>query len=290
MPYIGADTWLVAQDHHREVVAQWTFPRLNRRSLGQKHPVDDFMFEYYPISVNKLSLWHPGTEFQLEVRDDCTNSFDLTVYEVTDVVQVRAQWLLEKAEAISKDIDLLKSTLKRSARTGCFGLHEWAMVLGQTEYRHNDWNLRISQAQVAKTIDEIGLRCTHFDAFRFFTEQARPMNPLQLTRADQNTVEQPGCLHANMDLYKISMRWAPVVGSSLVRQCFRLAREIRTLDMRGAPYDLADLGVAPIKIETAAGRKEFTKMQKAFSDRAQVLRSKILSKLEQQKFASVTQL
>jgi hypothetical protein len=155
------------------------------------------------------------------------------------------------------------------------------MVLGQEQLRHNSWPLRISQSQIAKTIDEVGLRCTHFDAFRFFTDKAKPLNPLQLIRADQLETEQPGCLHANMDLYKIAMRWVPILGSLFARQCFRLARDIRTVDMQSAPYDLIDLGVKPIKIETPEGRLLFANKQKAFSERAQVLRTKMVTHLEQ---------
>src|SRR5699024_8972646 len=44
-------------------------------------------------------------------------------------------------------------------------------------------------------------RCTHFDAFRFFTDPAAPLNQTRLTRDDQVRHEQPACLHAGMDVY-----------------------------------------------------------------------------------------
>jgi hypothetical protein len=44
------------------------------------------------------------------------------------------------------------------------------------------------------------LRCSHFDAFRFFTPEAVPRNAGSPSRATQQDWEQPGCLHANMDL------------------------------------------------------------------------------------------
>lgn len=47
----------------------------------------------------------------------------------------------------------------------------------------------------------------------------------------------------NMDLYKWAYKLSPLVPSELVADCFALAREIRTLDMRASPYDLADPGV-----------------------------------------------
>lgn len=257
----------------------WTSARLNRRSHGQKHPVEDFLFEYYPISAGKLANWHPGWQYLLEPSADQEEFFDADLYQMTQGIELRSDYLKSRAAEATKDLEFLQATVNRSAKTGCFGLHEWAMVLGEDNLRHNEWQLRVSQEQIAQTISEVGLRCTHFDAFRFFSDQARPLNPLQLTRIDQFDVEQPGCLHANMDLYKISMKWVPIVGSLLVRQCFRLAGEIRTLDMRSAPYDLTALGVTPIPIENATGRKEFANFQRKFSDRAQILRLKLIDKL-----------
>lgn len=237
------------------------------------------MFEYYPISAKKLQTWHPGFQFQLEVGSDSEHDFSEPIYQTHHEIAVDPDWLAGQQEAIASEIEFLSATASRTARTGCFGLHEWAMVLGQDELRHNDWPLRISQTQIAKTIEDVGLRCTHFDAFRFFTDQARPLNPLQLIRSDQREVEQPGCLHANMDLYKIAMRWVPILGSLFARQCFRLARDIRTVDMQSAPYDLAQLGVKPIKIETPEGRLVFAQKQKVFSERALLLRAKMIKQL-----------
>ena len=245
-----------------------------------KHPVDDFMFEYYPISAKKLQTWHPGFQYRLEAGAATESDFAENIYSVSNEISIRHSWLEGQQDAISAQVSFLTATASRPGRTGCFGLHEWAMVLGQEELRHNDWPLRIEQKEIAKTIDEVGLRCTHFDAFRFFTDEARPLNPLQLTRSDQLEVEQPGCLHANMDLYKIAMRWVPILGSLFARQCFLLARDIRTVDMQSAPYDLSNLGVQPIKIETPQGRQMFAQKQKVFSERAQVLRTSMIRQLE----------
>jgi hypothetical protein len=76
------------------------------------------------------------------------------------------------------------------------------------------------------------------------------------------------------------MRWVPIFGSLFARECFRLARDIRTVDMQSAPYDLIGLGVQPIKIETAEGRLLFAQKQKIFSQRAQVLRAQMIKHLE----------
>jgi hypothetical protein len=276
-----AEDWHVLRDDHQAKVLPWITPRLERRSRHESHPVDDFLFEYYPISTNKLLNWHAGFAFELEATELESEWFPSGSYEFVDnKIQLRSEWLNKHKEAAVALVDFLSKTQERSVRSGCFGLHEWAMVLGAEDVRHEKWPLRLSQEEIRATIEDVGLRCTHFDAFRFFTPIAAPLNPLQLTRIDQNDVEQPGCLHANMDLYKHAQRFAPIVGSEIVRSTFELAKDIRTVDMQTAPYDLANLGVIPIPVETQAGRDEFAQLQIGFAQRAQVLRSELIESLK----------
>ena len=278
---LPTDVWHTLRDDHQAKVFPWITPRLERRSRHESHPVDDFLFEYYPISTNKLLNWHPGFGFALEANENDLEAFPSGSYEFSgNSIQLRNDWLAKNKEVAIALIDFLSKTQERSARSGCFGLHEWAMVLGAEDVRHEKWSLRLSQEEIRATIDEVGLRCTHFDAFRFFTPMAVPLNPLQLTRIDQNEFEQPGCLHANMDLYKHAQRFAPVVGSEIVRRAFALAKDIRTVDMQTAPYDLADLGVIPIPVETKAGRDEFAELQIGFANRAQILRGELIAALK----------
>jgi hypothetical protein len=279
--------WQALREVHREIVLPWITPRLERRSRQESHPVDDFLFEYYPISASRLLTWHPGINTSLQALADDSADFPETSYRYlpgsdgkSGVLEISQEWLAKNQSAALLLKDFLAKTHSRTLRSGCFGLHEWAMVLGASEVRHEKWPLRLSQTQIQATIDEVGLRCTHFDAFRFFTPVAVPLNPLQLTRIDQMEVEQPGCLHANMDLYKHAQRFAPVFGSDLVRKTFQLAKDIRSVDMQVAPYDLAELGVIPIKVETQSGRDAFAEMQVGFASRAQQLRLEMISALE----------
>ena len=78
-----------------------------------------------------------------------------------------------------------------------------------------------------------------------------------------------------MDLYKHAFRLTPLVPSELVADCFELARDIRVVDMQASPYDLADLGFAPIRIETAEGKQEYAAAQRAFAERAAPLRNRL---------------
>lgn len=125
-------------------------------------------------------------------------------------------------------------------------------------------------------LESLPVRCTHHDAFRFFTPDARPRNALQPTRGDQVALEQPGCLHATMDLYKWSFKLDPGCPSDLVADCLEFAVEVRELDMQASPYDLSALGYQPVRIETPDGRAEYAAAQGRFAERAGPLRRRLV--------------
>jgi hypothetical protein len=83
-----------------------------------------------------------------------------------------------------------------------------------------------------------------------------------------------------MDLYKWSYKLSPLVPSELVVDAFALAREIRTLDMRASPYDLAGLGYPPVRVETPEGRAEYAAAQRGFAERAAPLRARLLAAID----------
>jgi hypothetical protein len=178
--------------------------------------------------------------------------------------------------------DLLVASHERPGFFGCFGLHEWAMVYRTPAagLRHPEWPLRLGADGVAAVVEERGVRCGHVDAFRFFTPPARPLNVLQPTREDQHALEQPGCLHANMDLYKWAYKLSPLAPSDLVAETFALAREIRELDMRASPYDLTALDLEPVRIETPEGRAAYATAQREFARRSAPLRQALIAVLD----------
>ncbi|MCX5069676.1 3-methyladenine DNA glycosylase [Micromonospora lupini] len=270
--------WRERRRAHEERVDVWLTPHLARRRRGERHPVADFLFTYYSHRPAQLRRWHPGAAVELRDADpaDFGRDYRATAAGVTlDTEAVRGR----RGESIAWIRSLLEATAGRPAHFGCFGMHEWAMVYRQTrdELRHNAWPLRLDPERTAAVVEERGVRCSHFDAFRFFTPPARPLNLLTPTRETQHANEQPGCLHANMDLYKWAYKLSPLVPSELVADCFELARDIRTLDMRASPYDLAALGHPPVRVETAEGRAEYAAAQRGFADRAAVLRDRLLA-------------
>jgi hypothetical protein len=187
--------------------------------------------------------------------------------------------LRRRAGSVAWIVELQRRTAQRPAHLGCFGMHEWAMVYRQApgQRRHEAWPLRLTPADTALMVEQNRVRCSHFDAYRFFTPAARPLNLLAPSRERQPELEQPGCLHANMDLYKWAYKLSPLVDSELVADCFALARELRELDMRASPYDLTALGFPPVPVETPEGRAQYAAAQRDFALRAAPLRARLIA-------------
>ncbi|MEO6086395.1 MAG: 3-methyladenine DNA glycosylase [Umezawaea sp.] len=271
--------WTARRAEHRARVLRWTGPHHERKATGEKHPVLDFLFSYYSHRPSRLERWHPGPGVVL-AGDAAREYLRWPAYvETADGVTLDVP---QFAEARRPTIDfvhrLLGATARRAPRLGCFGLHEWAMVYRQRpeQVRHNAWPLRLGSAGTDAVVDASKVQCGHFDAFRFFTPDARPHNALQPTRETQVEFEQPGCLHATMDLFKWAYKLDPATPSELVADCFALALEVRELDMRASPYDLAPLGYEPVAIETPDGRAEYVRQQASFAARAVPLRAALL--------------
>lgn len=284
---LDADEWQVLEVTHNARVDTWTAGPLARRRRGEKHPVEDFLFTYYSHRPAQLRRWHPGAGVVL-LGEAARERLRWRFYTEVDAgpagpgVAVDADaFVAQRGSSIDFVVHLLSATAARTAQLGCFGLHEWAMVyrLRPGEQRHEDWPLRLGHAATDAVLESAPLRCSHFDAFRFFTPQATSRNALQPSRRTQPDLEQPGCLHATMDLYKYAYKLTPLVPSSVVAQCFELARDVRLLDMQASPYDLSGLDVEPVRIETSRGRAEYVRRQREFADRGQSLRAVLLDAL-----------
>jgi len=262
---------------HEARVDPWCAPRLARMSRGERHPVDDFLFEYYPNRPSLLRRWHPGLGFALEDADSyigfsgyINTPLGITAEPLADNRRTFVEWLER----------FLTLTANRSPFFGCHGIHEWAMVYKTEENRYEDLPLRLNPQEIAGVVDALPVRCSHYDAFRFFTPPARPLNRLQPVRETSPDLDQPGCLHANMDLYKWAFKLAPWCPSALMADAFELARDIRALDMQASPYDLSAYGYEAGPIETTSGRAEYERLQRRFAERAMPIRQKLLTLCE----------
>jgi hypothetical protein len=253
---------------------------LERRRRREADPVEDFLFTYYSHRPAALRRWHPGFGVVLEEAEDYTG---LKGYvEVEDGVTVAADHVASQGPLLRGLRELLTATAARPPQLGCFGMHEWAMVyrLPASDVRHPSWPLRLGAEGTDDVVERHRIACSHFDAFRFFSDEARPLNTLSPGRDDRVAFEQPGCLHAGMDLYKHAFRLSPMVPSELVADCFELAHDIRVLDMRASPYDLSALGHTPVPVETPEGKQEYIAAQRGFAERGAPLRRRLIAEVE----------
>lgn len=268
--------WRDREAAHRTRADELLGPHLARRRAGATHPVYDFLFTYYNLRPRQLRVWHPG--YGTVLGGAAARSYLTRAGYVAHPagVTVAAEHLQARLGTVTFIAELLRATASRPARFTCFGMHEWAMVYRAPTVRHSAVPLRLGPERTDAVVESMPLRCSHFDAYRFFTEPAAVRNAERLTRQSQTATEQPGCLHAGMDLYKWAFKLGPLIESGLVLDCFELAVDARGVDMRASPYDLSGLGFSPIAVETAGGRREYVREQEELSRRAAPLRSRLL--------------
>ena len=281
---LSTSAWRERAAAHRVRAQRHTLPARVRRDRQQRHPVEDFLFEYYPYPLALLEKWHPGMGVALTwdspalpapFSDRCYSRADGFFFadasRISKKGRQRLGWICE----------LLAATQDRLPNFACHGLHEWAMVYQGENVRHEKTTpLRLPQSEIDGLVESRAICCSHHDAFRFFAKTARPMNRLQPSLESRVASEQPACVHANMDLYKWAAKAMPWIGTELLLDCFETAIELRDLDMRASPYDLRAWGREPICIETAAGRRIYEIEQRRLALLAVPLRSRLISALQ----------
>lgn len=152
---------------------------------------------------------------------------DVGIKDDWQLTPPRDHYTSKQIAAFSKTLHMLQKIHTRAPLLNCFGLHEWAMLY----HRNSDQQmmtadpkvhpksrnhekkklskfqqlpLRLELEAVAELVESSTLRCTHFDAFRFFTPAAVPLNTISPppTRERVSNNDQPGCVHVTMDLFK----------------------------------------------------------------------------------------
>ncbi|WP_024357080.1 hypothetical protein [Leucobacter chironomi] len=299
------EEWRSREIAHRLRADALTAAHRERRLRGERHPVEDFLWTYYSVKPSELRRWHPGAGVVLEgaARDRGSwrhyapvrrpDPVPAAASADADATVDVAGFFAKRGGTVDYVETLLRQTLDRAPRFGCFGLHEWAMVYRMTpeQLRHTALPLRIGHEATDLVVESHPIGCTHFDAFRFFTPAAAPLNALQPTRESQPELEQSGCLHAGMDIYKWAAKLGPIVPGETLLDAFELARDIREVDMRASPYDVsAFVGVsgerlAAIPIETATGKREYARLQRGFADRGNALRLRVLDAISEARVA-----
>jgi len=250
---LGPAEWRARRSAHEARADRLVEARRERAQKGERDPVEDFLFTYYPFRFAAVRRWTPGAGVALAEADELV--VDRRFLRGSDGLVRVALPDAAQAGRLDFSLRLCRAVATRSAFHGCFGLHEWAMVYGLAEQRrHGAWPLRLGAEGTDAVVRSMPVRCTHYDAFRFFTTGARPLNKLAPTLEARIDNEQPGCVHVTMDLFKWAMKAQPWISAELAADAFELAHVARTVDMRASPYDFSAIGLKPIAIETAEGR------------------------------------
>jgi hypothetical protein len=158
----------------------------NLTSYDSSNPIYNFLFRYYFWKPSSVATFSPGWNRILLGANPC---------DVTHGGGQRApfNWRdrglyfdgsccrRETLEGFEKTLDLLRKTESRPPTLSCFGMHEWAMlysppsveVTASVPSRHQGLPLRLSQELLNSVVEERApLRCSHFDAYRFFAQEA----------------------------------------------------------------------------------------------------------------------
>ena len=276
---LGPAEWRARRSAHEARADRLVEARRERAQKGERDPVEDFLFTYYPFRFAAVRRWTPGAGVALAEADELV--VDRRFLRGSDGLVRVALPDAAQAGRLDFSLRLCRAVATRAAFHGCFGLHEWAMVYGQAEQRrHGAWPLRLGAEGTDAVVRSMPVRCTHYDAFRFFTPGARPLNKLAPTLDARVDNEQPGCVHVTMDLFKWAMKAQPWVSADLAADAFELAHVARTVDMRASPYDFSAIGLKPIAIETAEGRGEYEAEQRRLSALAEPIRARLIAELE----------
>lgn len=277
MQVLPRQQWLALRQAHETRASSLSQAYRGRRERRQTHAVDDFLWTYYSLRPGRLARWQPGGGVVLLDVDQLPDGHRevATALGPGSTVDVEA-FVARQSGVLEWTTAVLGGVASRPARHDCFGLHEWAMVYRAEGHRHA-MPLRLGQAGTDAVVDAQPLRCSHVDAFRFFSDQAIPRNAVVPTRERQPELDHAGCVHVTMDLLKWALKLGPLVPGDLLLDCFELARDARTLDMRASPYDVSGYGLDPVPVETAGGRAGYAAEQRRLAGRAEPLRGRLLA-------------
>jgi hypothetical protein len=290
MKVLSRESWLKALDAQ----AQRVQTLLQGNGLQQKnHPIYNFISSYYHFKPEILFQFSPDLETTLMFNDESdlvhlskrgrSMCVDRIHFDPTNM-----QFSSKQIEAFRKTHRILLSVHNRPPTLNCFGFHEWAMLYSEASSvdLKQDLPLRVSRESIRDVLMTNKLRCSHYDAFRFFTKDSMPLNTVNvnLSRMNQEISEQPGCVHVHMDMFKWSFKIFPFISSELLTDTLSLSLQARSLDMRASPYDLkacSNLGAMfnpePILVETPSGRRDYQKYQMELYAKSKPIREKLIS-------------
>ena len=303
---ISRNIWRINSKIHHEKLQELLYPPLEdnsakcnddkmlkiRRNNVVKHPIFNFLHYYYSFSYDELSKYSLGILNQNELTDvtltdgDVINlkyfDFDSNQYNIKKMLADNNKLGKTYVNDIYKRYEILLNSMSKPPNLKCFGKHEWAMLYNPTFTNRTNHqpllSLRVNQTIINQVVEDSIIHCTHFDAYRFFQPEAKPLNENNLSRQKQEEYENIACIHYNMDLFKYAYAIYPLCSSELLLNCLELAIYARKVDMLASPYDVQQYipDMNPINIETIEGKKKYIQEQENIMQKARLLREELL--------------
>lgn len=170
------------------------------------HPIYNFILKYYfSMSPKCLTHYSPGANVLLkQVSPDVMiktlahkESFGDPLSHVDGgyvLDLAKLKFTASKRRAMEHVVRLLRAIDRKPPLLHCFGLHEWAMVYRNDTTKTDDQisslskfqslPLRVSPEEIKRVLVPVEgsasvLRCTHYDAIRFFTSDSVGINAIK---------------------------------------------------------------------------------------------------------------
>jgi hypothetical protein len=185
---LSLEEWSLRADSYLERAKELTGGRRSER----QHPIYNFIYNYYAWKPSVLiDTWSPGSGVILQGGGSADGRLPMRYFERladgSGGFYSASCLSAKRVKALRWVRNFLAASGSRAPHFNCFGLHEWAMLFhppnGSGEVsRHQDLPLRVNMSQLNAVVESVPMACTHFDAFRFFSPEARPLNSKMLTR------------------------------------------------------------------------------------------------------------
>jgi hypothetical protein len=185
----------------------------HRMHSAKSHPIFNFLWRYYRFTASSLTRYSRGMGVILQDADESAHGSIILSNSMTSFDNIGCSYDVNQIEGLppfaqfgkkrlTRNRDIL---LERKPFFGCFGLHEWAMLFSgnkntakspvndalisdsitqnkselQSDTKQQEeeaLSLRLPQSTIDSVVNATPLRCTHYDAWRFFRPEAKDMN------------------------------------------------------------------------------------------------------------------
>ena len=267
---LPAAEWQARTAAHEARIDRWAVPHRERRTRGESHPVHDFLFTYYSETPGRVRRWHPGVGTALAPPPDGPAPHaEWRWYRTGDdgTVAPRPGGLPRRPRQRRCASCTSCSPPPRAGRcspaaSGCTS-GRWSTAPTSAGTR---CPLRLGQAGTDAVVEAHPIRCTHFDAFRFFTPAGRRPQP---PAADPGEPDRDWSSRA-----ACTRRWTSTSGptSSAPPSPVSCSPTASSWPPTSASWTCgprrttcSDLGYAAVAIETAEGKAEYAAAQRGFA-------------------------